>query len=143
MRWRQIVYWFRDHSLRNQFIKKFNDNAQSNFNNLSVNALLRAKSCPGAPNPEYRHELSAPVVVSGFLLEVIAGDDIPQDDIILIGQTILYNENIVRWLWALHWDTLIITDLRSGRSCRWAIKEFIHLGGLLGSIQQNFNFLNE
>lgn len=143
MRWRQIVNWFRDFSLRNQFIKKFNDNAQVNFRNLSVNALLRAKSCAGDPSPDFRHEMSAPVIASGFALEVIAGEDVPQDDIILIGQTILYNESVVRWLWALHWDTLIVKDIRSGNSCQWAIKEFIHLGGLLCAVQHNFGFLED
>ncbi len=136
MAWRQIIGWFRDMSLRKQFLKNFNDNAQYSFTNLSVNALLQAKTCMG--NPSYKHDMSAPIIASGFALEVVSGDEIPQDDIILIGKTVLYNESVVRWLWALHWDTFIVKDIRTGKSCQWAIKEFVHLGGLLGAVQQNF-----
>lgn len=138
----RIISWFKDYSLRNRFIKEFNDNAQSNFTNLTVNALFKVRSCSGNPDSRYRHEMSAPVIASGFALEVIAGEDIPQDDIILIGQTILYDERVVRWLWALHWDTLIVKDVRSGRTGEWAIKDFVHLGGLLSAVQHNFGIIS-
>ena len=135
----RIINWFKDYPLRNRFIKEFNDNAQSNFTNLTVNALFKARSCFGNPDPRYRHEMSAPIMASGFALEVIAGEDVPQEDIIMIGQIILYNENIVRWLWALHWDTRIVKDVRSGKTGQWAIKDFVHLGGLLDAVRVNFN----
>ena len=115
MKWRQIINWFRDSSLRKKFLDNFNDNAKINFHNLSVNALLKAKTGYGSSDSRYRHELSAPVIASGFIIEVIAGDDVPQEDIFLIGKTVLYSESVVRWLWALHWDTLIIKDIRSGQ----------------------------
>ena len=127
----RIIGWFRDYSLRNQFLKEFNDNAQSSFANLTVNALFKARSCSGNLDSRYRHEMSAPIIASRFAIEVIAGEDVPQEDIILIGQIILYNESVVRWLWALHWDTLIVKDVRSGKTGQWAIKDFVYLGGLL------------
>ncbi len=141
MKWRQIINWFRDSSLRKKFIDSFNDNAKTNFHNLSVNALLKAKTGYGSSDSRYRHELSAPVIASGFIIEVIAGDDVPQEDIFLIGKTVLYSESVVRWLWALHWDTLIIKDIRSGRSGEWAIKDFVHLGGLLDAVKKNLNLI--
>lgn len=141
MKWRQIINWFRDSSLRKKFIDSFNDNAKTNFHNLSVNALLKAKTGYGSSDSRYRHELSAPVIASGFIIEVIAGNDVPQEDIFLIGKTVLYSESVVRWLWALHWDTLIIKDIRSGRSGEWAIKDFVHLGGLLDAVKKNLNLI--
>lgn len=125
--------------MRRKFVENFNNNAKINFHNLSVNALLKARSGSGSSDSRFRHELSAPVIASGFIIEVIAGEDIPQEDILLIGRTVLYSESVVRWLWALHWDTLVIRDLRSGRSGEWAIKDFVHLGGLLDAVQMNIN----
>jgi len=66
---------------------------------------------------------------------------VPQEDIFLIGRTVLYSESVVRWLWALHWDTLIIKDIRSGRSGEWGIKDFVHLGGLLDAVKKNLNLI--
>lgn len=141
MKWRQIINWFRDSSMRKKFLDNFNNNAQINFHNLSVNALLKARTCSGSADSRFRHELSAPVIASGFIIEVIAGEDVPQEDIFLIGRTVLYSESVVRWLWALHWDTLIIKDIRSGRSGEWAIKDFVHLGGLLDAVKKNLNLI--
>ncbi len=141
MKWRQIINWFRDSSMRKKFLENFNNNAQINFHNLSVNALLKARTCSGSSDSRFRHELSAPVIACGFIIEVIAGEDVPQEDIFLIGRTVLYSESVVRWLWALHWDTLIIKDIRSGRSGEWAIKDFVHLGGLLDAVKKNLNLI--
>lgn len=142
MKWRQIVNWFRDSSMRRKFINNFNENAKRNFHNLSVSALLEAKSGSGSSDARFRHELSAPVMASGFIIEVTAGETIPQEDVFIIGRTVLYNESIVRWLWALHWDTLIIKDIQSGNYGEWAIKDFVHLGGLLDAFKTNFNLLD-
>ncbi len=142
MKWKRIVNWFRDSVSRKRFIDTFNDYASVNFHNLSVSALLKARSGFGSSNSSFRHELSAPIIASGFIIEVIAGEDVPRDDIILIGQTVLYSESVVRWLWALHWDTLIIRDVRTGRSGEWAIKDFIHLGGLLDAVKTNLKIID-
>lgn len=141
MKWRQVVSWFRDSSARRKFIEVFNNNAKQNFHNLSVDCLLQARTCPGNTDSRFRHELSAPLIASGFIIEVIAGEEVPYDDIILIGQTVLYSESVVRWLWALHWDTLIIKDIRSNRYGEWAIKDFVHLGGLLDAVKRNINVI--
>lgn len=142
MKWRRIINWFRDSSLRKKFIDNFNENAQRNFHNLSVNALLKARTCAGNPDDRYRHELSAPVIASGFIIEVIAGDEIPQEDIFQIGKTVLYSESVVRWLWALHWDTLIIKDVKTNRYGEWAIKDFVHLGGLLDAVKTTITHID-
>ena len=141
MSWKKIIYWFKDYSMRAKFINVFNENAKANFSNLSINALLIAKTCMGSSESYYRHEMSAPVFVSGFCIEVIAGEKVSQDDIMYIGRVILYNERITRWLWALHWATLVVKDMRTGIYFQWAIKDFINLGGLLGT-SRNFSESN-
>lgn len=101
--------------------------------NLSVDSLLEASS--GSGRIEYRHELSAPSFASGLIIDVKAGKSIPVDDIITIGTFILATTEIVRKIYVLHWDTLIIRDSFTGKSVEWAIKEFINMGGLLDQIR--------
>lgn len=135
MSWfRKVAEWFlRDSSERRKFLMWFNDNAKKCFVNLSVDSLLEASS--GSGRIEYRHELSAPSFASGLIIDVKAGKSIPVDDIIIIGTFILASTDIVRKIYVLHWDTLIIRDSFTGKSVDWAIKEFINMGGLLDQIR--------
>ena len=141
MSWfRRVTEWFvRDSAARKRFIDEFNDNAKMNFSNLQVDSLLEAVTSWGNDAPKYRHELSAPLFASGFEIRVRAGSEISVDDILLIGKIILCDEYIVRRMYVLHWDTLIIKDLRTNRYVDWAIKDFVHLGGILSAIKVNMN----
>jgi hypothetical protein len=135
---KKIKEWFvRDSAARKRFIDEFNENAKMNFTDLKVGSLLEAEICRGNEDSKYRHELSAPIFASGFEIQVRAGSEISVDDILLIGTIILCDESIVRRMYILHWDTLIIRDLRTDRHIDWAIKDFVNLGGLLASIRQN------
>lgn len=106
----RFIKWFRDSPARRKFINEFNDKAREEFQMLSVDTLLEAKACSGNSDNSYRHELSAPVIFSGIAIEAKAGTQIPVDDIILIGKIILSNQVLVRRMFVLHWDTLIVRD---------------------------------
>lgn len=127
----RFIKWFRDSSERRRFINEFNVNAIAAFQDLSVDTLLEAKSCSGNSDSSYRHELSAPLFYSGFAVEAKAGTQIPVDDIILIGKIILSNQMLVRRMFVLHWDTLIVRDTRTGKFVDWRIRDFMSFGGLL------------
>ena len=127
----RIIKWFKDSAERRRFVNEFNQNAVFAFQNLSVDTLLEAKTCSGSPDPTYRHELSAPVAFSGLAVEAKAGTQIPVDDIVLIGRVILSDMALTRRMFLLHLDTLIVRDVRTGRSVDWRIRDFIHFGGLL------------
>ena len=92
---------------------------------------MEAKACSGNSDSSYRHELSAPVIFSGIAIEAKAGTEIPIDDIILIGKIILSNQVLVRRMFVLHWDTLIVRDTRTGKFVDWRIRDFMSFGGLL------------
>lgn len=145
MSWfRRVTEWFvRDSAARKRFIDEFNDNAKMNFSNLQVDSLLEAATSWGNDDSKYRHELSAPLFASGLEIRVRAGSEISVDDILLIGKIILCDEYIVRRMYVLHWDTLIIKDLRTNRYVDWAIKDFIHLGGILSAIKINMNQIGQ
>ena len=127
----RFIKWFRDSPARRKFINDFNDKAREEFQMLSVDTLLEAKACSGNSDNSYRHELSAPVIFSGLAIEAKAGTQIPVDDIILIGKIILSNQVLVRKMFILHWDTLIVRDTRTGKFVDWRIRDFMNFGGLL------------
>ena len=127
----RFIKWFRDSAERRRFINEFNANARGAFQSLSVDTLLEAKACSGNSDSSYRHELSAPVIFSGIAIEAKAGTEIPLDDIILIGKIILSNQVLVRRMFVLHWDTLIVRDTRTGKFVDWRIRDFMSFGGLL------------
>ena len=127
----RFIKWFRDSAKRKRFINEFNANARGAFQSLSVDTLLEAKACSGNSDSSYRHELSAPFMFSGIAIEAKAGTEIPVDDIILIGKIILSNQVLVRRMFVLHWDTLIVRDTRTGKFVDWRIRDFMSFGGLL------------
>ena len=127
----RFIKWFRDSAERRRFINEFNANARDAFQSLSVDTLMEAKACSGNSDSSYRHELSAPVIFSGIAIEAKAGTEIPVDDIILIGKIILSNQVLVRRMFILHWDTLIVRDTRTGKFVDWRIRDFMNFGGLL------------
>lgn len=145
MSWfKRVLEWFvRDSVERRRFIDEFNVNAKDCFTNLSVDSLLEAFTCRGDDDPSYRHEFSAPTFASGIEIQVRGGVEIPIDDIIMIGKIILCDESIARRMYILHWDTLVVRDVRTGRSVNWPIRQFVHMGGLLESIRKNINQISQ
>ena len=129
----RFIKWFKDSAERRRFINEFNANARGAFQSLSVDTLLEAKACSGNSDSSYRHELSAPFMFSGIAVEAKAGSEIPVDDIILIGKIILSNQVLVRRMFVLHWDTLIVRDTRTGKFVDWRIRDFMSFGGLLNN----------
>ena len=127
----RFIKWFRDSAERRRFINEFNANARDAFQSLSVDTLMEAKACSGNSDSSYRHELSAPAIFSGIAIEAKAGTEIPIDDIILIGKIILSNQVLVRRMFVLHWDTLIVRDIRTDKFVDWRIRDFMSFGGLL------------
>lgn len=130
---RVVNFFVKDSAERKRFVNDFNMNAKSFFQSLTVDTLLEAKMCWGNADSSYRHELSAPTIVSGLAIEATAGAQIAVDDIVMIGRIILSDQILVRKMFVLHWDTLIVKDTRTGKYVDWRIKDFISFGGLLAS----------
>lgn len=129
---KKIVNFFvKDAAERRRFIAEFNYNASSGFQTLFVDTLYEAVSCEGNPAQDYRHEMSAPVWASGFAVIAKAGREVPIDEILTIGKIILSDQKLVRKMFVLHWDTLIVKDARTGKSVSWKIKDYLEFGGLL------------
>lgn len=127
-----LNFFVRDAGERRRFMTEFNVNASRSFQSLFSDTLYEALSCEGNEDTSYRHELSAPVFASGFEVQAKAGREITVEEIVMIGKIILSDQSIVRRMYVLHWDTLIVCEARTGRSVNWRIKDFLNFGGLLG-----------
>ena len=126
-----IEFFVKDSAERRRFINEFNEIASRNFQNLTIDALFEAGVCSG--KSEYQHELSAPVIASGLEIQIKAGMQVPLDVVIALGRVILCDRILVRRMFVLHWDTLIIRDSRSGYCVDWCIRDFVDFGGVLNS----------
>ena len=133
MGWKQKILGFfvKDAPERRKFVSMFNAYAKAAFFSLSVDTLLVIVECQGNPDPSYRHENSTFRIVSGLAIQAQAGTEVPINDILAIGKIILSDQSLVRRMYALHWDTLIIRDTRTGKFVDWRIKDFVDFGGLL------------
>ncbi len=132
---RVVGFFVKDSAERRRFVNEFNLNAKYFFQSLSVDTLLEAKMSSGNSDNSYRHELSAPTIVSGLTIEATAGAQITVDDIVMIGRIILSDQVLVRKMFVLHWDTLIVKDSRTGKFVDWRIRDFISFGGLIANIR--------
>jgi len=136
--WNRIVDWFRDLSERERLLKEFNESARYAFSSLEVSTLLNAMTKAGDPN--YRHECSNLFLRSGFCIRATSGRSLSKDEMLYIGTVILTNQPLVRRLFVLGWDTLIIEDIVGNKSVKWPIKNFTNIGYFLNGGMGNGPF---
>ena len=122
MIWNRIIKWFRDMSERNRLINDWNHSARESYIAGAVPSLLEASTSMG--NSDYRHEMSK-WMISGFRIRVKGGRPLIREEIIAVGRIILCNNELVRRLVSLGWDTLEVYDSASKRGCQWELKEFV------------------
>lgn len=109
-------------SERNRLINDWNHSARESYIAGAVPSLLEASTSMG--NSDYRHEMSK-WMISGFRIRVKGGRPLIREEIIAVGRIILCNNELVRRLVSLGWDTLEVYDSASKRGCQWALKEFV------------------
>lgn len=124
MIWDRIIKWFRDMSERRKLINDWNDNAREAFITRTVPSLLEASTSIG--NSDYRHDMSK-WMMSGFRIKVKGGRPLTKEELIAIGRIILYNNQLVRRVVTLGWDTLEVYDTANNKGVQWAFKDFMGL----------------
>lgn len=124
MIWNRIVKWFRDMSERRKLINEWNDSAREAYVSGAVPSLLEASTSSG--NSNYRHEMSK-WLMSGFRIKVKCGKPLTKEELLAIGRIILYNNQLVRRIVILGWDTLEVYDAANKKGVQWAFKDFIGL----------------
>ena len=111
-------------SERRKLMNEWNENARTAYITGTVPSLLEASTSVG--NSNYRHEMSK-YFMSGFRIKVKSGRTLTKEELVAIGRIILYNNQLVRRIVVLGWDTLEVYDSASRKGCQWAFKEFMSL----------------
>lgn len=124
MIWNRIVKWFQDMSERRKLLFEWNNNAREAYISGAVPSLLEASTSSG--NSNYRHEMSK-WMMSGFRIKVKSGKPLTKEELLAIGRIILYNNQLVRRIVILGWDTLEVYDAANKKGVQWAFKDFISL----------------
>jgi len=124
----QILDWFGDMSERYKLVRDFNKAAKASFIEGQATTLLEAKITWG--ESAFKHQFSK-FMGSGFRIKALSGRAMPKHELIEIGKIILDNEQLVRKLISLGWDTLEVGDNNGINGCKWALKEYAKIGGLL------------
>ena len=124
-----ILDWFGEQKDRNKFIRDFNKAAKKSFNSGQAPTILEAEVSRG--EKAYRHHFSH-FIWSGFRIEkTLSENHISRSELIEIGKTIIDNQELVRKLISLGWDTLEVQDKQSAQGVKWALKEHAKIGGVL------------
>jgi hypothetical protein len=123
-----IIDWFSELGERVGLVRNFNRAAKNSFIDGTAATLLQVKITRG--ESAYRHAFSK-FMAGGFRIKALSGKVLPKSDLIEIGKIILDNEQLVRKLIALGWDTLEVHDNKGTQGVKWALKNHANIGGYL------------
>jgi len=126
----EIFEWFGEMKERYQLVKDFNLASKNAFISGDALTLLEVKIVNG--DRSYKHEFSK-FFGSGLRLKALAGRPLKRDELIDIAKVILGNEQLVRKLIALGWDTLEAHDNVGFNGIKYALKQHANIGGYLNS----------
>lgn len=129
--WHKIidVYdWFGEVTERIKVVRNFNKAAKYSFVSGQSPTLLQVKTTRG--DSAYRHAFSK-WLGGGFRVKALSGKALPKNALVEIARVVLDNEELVRKLIALGWDTLEVHDDKGVVGVKFPLKEYAHIGGFL------------
>ena len=126
--WHRLIDWFSDVRERYRLVKDFNNMAKQAFISGYAPTLLEARTTIGCL--DYRHAFSK-FMAGGFRIKALSGVALERSQLIEIGKVVLDNEELVRKLVALGWDTLEVHDLKGFHGCKWPLKDYAKIGGFI------------
>lgn len=116
--------WFSDRKERRELIYDFNKSAKNAFIIGIAPTLLKASMSKGCS--DYKHRFSA-WPNSGFRITAFSGRQLTKSELITIGDTIIYDDMLVRRLVVLGWDTLEVQGDQGQYGCRWQLRDYMLL----------------
>jgi len=123
-----IAEWFGELTERYKLIRDFNRAAKISFINGEAPTLLQSRVTKGEST--YRHEFSR-FMGGGFRIKAMSGRPLKQNELIEIGRVVLDNEELVRELITLGWDTLEVQADKGYKGAKWKLKSYAKLGGYI------------
>lgn len=124
----RLVDWFGEMKERISLIRNFNTSAKNAFINGVAPTLLSASISRG--NSAYRHSFSK-LLAGGFRIKALSGRALSRSEMIEIGKIVLANEDLVRKLISLGWDTLEVHDNAGVNGVQWKLMDYANMGGVL------------
>jgi hypothetical protein len=122
--WNNILDWFEDRSERSNLVRSFNSSAKSAFIRGIAPTLLKAKISKG--NREYKHQFSN-WMNTGFRIQAFAGRQLSKNELIKIANVVMSDEDLVRRLIVLGWDTLEVHTDEGNYGVRFQLKDHLSL----------------
>lgn len=124
----EIADWFGELGERFKIMKDFNRAAKDSFIGGYAPTLLQAKTTKG--DSSYKHAFSK-FMSGGFRIKALSGQALPKKDLIEIARVVLDNEELVRKLISLGWDTLEVHDNKGFSGVKFPLKDYANIGGFL------------
>ncbi len=125
MWWNNIVTWFVNLGERQRCINDFNNAAKSAFISNIVPVYMRTETSIG--NRSYRHAMSN-FFISGFRIRTLSGRSLSDSEVRSCGIAIVSNQELMRKLATLGFDTLEIYSPDGKLIKDWPIKEIMQIG---------------
>jgi hypothetical protein len=125
-----IVDWFNDFNERRRLVRNFNLAAREAFVAGMAPTLLEASISVG--ESAYRHAFSK-FMAGGFRIKALSGRPLSKVEMITLSEVVLNNQELVRKLISLGWDTLEVHDNAGFNGVKWKLYDFSGIGGILGS----------
>lgn len=124
-----ITDWFNDFSERRRLVKNFNYAAKGAFISGLAPTLLECKISSG--DSAYKHSFSK-FMGGGFRIKALSGRSLNRQELISISHVVLDNQELVRKLISLGWDTLEVHDNAGFHGVKWELYKFSGIGGVIG-----------
>ena len=124
----RIKEWFGELTERHKLILDFNRAGKYAFVSGEAATLLEAKITKG--ESLYRHHFSR-YRGGGFRIRALSGRALSRNEMVEIGSIVLANQELVRRLVSLGWDTLEVHDNAGCNGLKWKLIEHAGIGGLL------------
>ncbi len=125
MWWNRIVNWFRSLNEKDACIYDFNRAAQQAFVSGVAPVYMRAEKSRG--NSAYKHSMSS-WLYSGFRINTLSGRYLTNEEIRECGMVIATNQELMRKLATLGFDTLEICDAQGKVVRDWRITAIMQIG---------------
>jgi hypothetical protein len=124
MWWNKIIDWFREASERKRCIDDFNRAAKDAF--IANVAPVYLKSEISRGNRNYKHSMSN-FFLSGFKIKTLSGRPLSYSEVESIGLAIHTNQELMRKLATLGFDTLEICDTSGSKVKDWQLTEIMQI----------------
>ena len=125
-----IQDWFNDFSERRRLVRNFNLAAREAFVSNMAPTLLECSISTGESS--YRHAFSK-WLAGGFRIKALSGRPLSRQEMISISEVVLSNQELVRKLISLGWDTLEVHDNAGYNGIKYKLYDFSGIGGMIGT----------